>query len=288
MKTSHTSHLRLVAALILLITLSGCKDTTPEGPAGTGPYTLCSYVDGLEADGYASARVSYPCELINQRMPAVTLTGGYTNIKEQMYWLANHLTKHGYVVITVTPNNILGGIPCWEDAHRDAFVQLLIENENPQSPLWNSIDIDNIALAGYSNGGAGAMEIANELGNQVKAVVGMAPFFSLFGQPDYSNLSANTLLMVGTLDTTALPVAVQGVHEKLEPGPIRFYTEMNWVSHFDWIAFGRFHNKFKGIITAWLDLTLKGSNEWEDYLLGEENQQQLADGWYREYITEGI
>lgn len=288
MKTSHFNRLRFFVAYVLVALLTGCKDTVPEGPAGEGPYSICSYRDGLDADGYASARISYPCESDAVKIPAVTLTGGYTNIKEQMYWLADHLTEHGYVVITVTPNNIFGSVPIWVDAHRDAFQQLLIENESSESPLWNRIDTDNIALVGYSNGGAGAIDVANELGDQAKAVVGMAPFFSLFSQADYSNLSANTLMMVGTFDTTALPFLIEGFHEQLTPGPIRFYAEMHWVSHFDWIAFGRFHNKFKGIITAWLDLTLKESNQWEDYLLGEEHQEHLSEGWYREYITEGI
>src|SRR5690606_20431916 len=68
-------------------------------PGSDGPNRVCSYTSGLSDRGYASARVSYPCGLPNASYAATTLTGGFTNTKEDMYWLADHLTSHGYIVI---------------------------------------------------------------------------------------------------------------------------------------------------------------------------------------------
>jgi len=279
---------RLTGALLLVLSLTGCKDALPEGPAATGPYSMCSYSEDLESDGYASARLSYPCELNAGPLPAVTLTGGYTNIKEQMYWLADHLTKHGYIVLTVTPNNIFGGLGSWEDAHRDAFYKLLDENDRMESPVANLVDTQRIALSGYSNGGGGALNVAKALGDEVHSVVGMAPYIPLFDTPDYSNVSANTLLLVGALDLTALPVTIEAAHEALPDDALRVYAKLSWVSHFDWIAFGRSHNKFKGIILSWLDLSLKGSSEYEDYLFGDGHQEHVSEGWYQEYLWKGL
>lgn len=284
------SHKRMHCGWILLtlLLLSACKDTTPDGPAAEGPYSVCHYKDNLEADGYASARMSYPCELDSEPLPAITLTGGYTNIKEQMYWLADHLTQHGYAVLTVTPNNVFGGISFWEQAHLDAFNQLLEENQRPESPLANRIDIGRIALAGYSNGGGGALAVANTLGEDVHSVVGMAPYIPIIGAGVFDNVSANTLLLSGALDFTAFPPLIKSTHDKLIKGPLRFYAEYNWVSHFDWIALGRQHNKFKGIILSWLEMSLKGSYEYEDYLIGDEHQEHLDAMWYKEYLWDAL
>lgn len=273
--------------IVIATLLAGCKDAPPEGPAAPGEYSLCSYRDNLSADGYASARLSYPCESDAPLLAAVTLTGGYTNIKEQMYWLADHLTRHGFVVLTVTPNNVFGGVDFWEQAHRDAYYELLDENQRQDSPVYGRIDLNRIALAGYSNGGAGAMRVANELKDRIASVVGMAPFFPQFGTPQFPGLAADTLTMVGTLDTTALPFVLESVYETLPDNAQHAFAEFRWVSHFDWIAFGRFHNKFKMLILSWLELSLNNNPEYESYLYGTENQQHLDSGWYRDYLWRG-
>ena len=80
-----TTSLRLLMSLLATLLLSACKDAPPEGSAAPGPFALCSYKDSLDADGYASARLSYPCDAVERHLPALTLTGGLTNVKEQMY-----------------------------------------------------------------------------------------------------------------------------------------------------------------------------------------------------------
>lgn len=272
---------------LLVVVLTGCKDAPPEGPAAQGEFSLCSYRDDLEANGYASARVSYPCESDSSLLPAVTLTGGYTNIKEQMYWLADHLTEHGFIVITVTPNNVFGGVDFWEAAHQSAYDTLFAESQRPDSPIYGRVDLERIAMAGYSNGGAGAMRVANSLGDRVRSVVGMAPFFPQFGTPTFPGITANTLTLVGTLDTTALPFVLQSVYETLPDMAQHAFVELRWVSHFDWIALGRYHNKFKILILSWLELTLNDNAEFAGYLYGEQYEAQTQQGWYRDYLWRG-
>ncbi|MDX1692492.1 MAG: alpha/beta hydrolase [Ketobacteraceae bacterium] len=273
--------------LLWVFALGACKDAPPEGPAAPGPYSLCSYKSNLGASGYGSARLSYPCDSEAEQLPAVTLTGGYTNIKEQMYWLADHLTRHGYIVLTVTPNNVFGGVSFWESAHQSAFDQLHEENQREESPVFGRVDTERIALAGYSNGGAGAIRVANREGARVKSVVGMAPYFPQFGTPEFPGLMANTLTLVGTLDTTAFPFVLESAFEALPDTAQHAFVEFRWVSHFDWIALGRYHNKFKLLILSWLELTLNNNPQYESYLYGEQHQQHLDMGWYRDYTWRG-
>ena len=105
--------LPLAAAVLLQGCFGGSDPVDPNDPTAQdltnpGSYEICSYDAELDNEGYASARMSYPCDLSGGPLPATTLTGGFTNTKEQMYWLADHLTSHGYVVLTMTPNNTLG------------------------------------------------------------------------------------------------------------------------------------------------------------------------------------
>jgi dienelactone hydrolase len=204
-----------------------------------------------------------------------------------MYWLADHLTRHGYVVLTVTPNNVFGSVSLWADAHQSAFEQLLDENQRSDSPVYGRIDPDRIALAGYSNGGAGALRVANREGARVKAVVAMAPYSPPFRTPQFPELTADTLTMVGTLDTTTLPFVLQRTFEALPDMSQHTFVEFRWASHFEWIALGRFHNKFKMLILPWLERSMNNNNEYESYLFGEAHQSHVEQGWYRDYIWRG-
>ncbi len=271
---------------LVLACLHGCKDAEPVGPAAVGSYDLCTYTQGLESSGYASARVSYPCPLPDRLLPAVTLTGGYTNIKESMFWLADHLSTHGFIVITVTPHHIFGSIDNWQQAHTFAYAKLLEENQRPESPIYERIDLGKMVMAGYSNGGAGALRAAFELGDAVHSVVGLAPYFPLLGAPDISALSANTLLLSGQLDSTALPYLIEQTHEDFLDQKGRLYAKLSWVTHYDWISIGRFHNKFASIILPWLELSLYGQSEYESFLTGQEHQAHLEQGWYKEFRFE--
>ena len=90
MSVSFKSTLRFLP-LAASVALAGCfgggdPDPAPEGQALTnaGDYEICSYENNLENSRYASARMTYPCDLSAGPFPATTLTGGFTNSKEQM------------------------------------------------------------------------------------------------------------------------------------------------------------------------------------------------------------
>jgi dienelactone hydrolase len=172
----------------------------------------------------------------------------------------------------------------WEAAHRDAFATLLRENRRPGSPVAFRIDETRISLVGYSNGGAGVLGVARELGTAVNNVIAMAPYFSPLATPEVSGLTASTLILQGSLDTTTLPQVSRKLHERLPDNADRLYAQFRWVTHFDWIALGRFHNKFKMVITAWLERTQRQSARYEDYLSGEQHRQHQEQGWYDHFL----
>ena len=275
------SWLLLMAAAVFLAPAASAV-TLATGLAGSGDSAVCSYRSGLLRWGYASARVSYPCGLRGQA-PAITLTGGYTNIKEQMYWLSDHLTSHGYIVITITPYNIFGTPPVWETAHKAGLAELHDENRRWFGPLRGRVDFERIAMVGYSMGCGGAMLASADVGNEVRAVVGLSPFLDRV-EPNSGAISARTLLIGGSFDFVALPSAVNRFYQQLNADLPRGQAILRGLNHLDWIGFpSSIKNRAKTLVTAWLNLQLGDDASMESWFDGAEHDRHLAEDWFTFY-----
>lgn len=274
--------------------LQGCfggddpSDPPPaEGPAGPGDYSLCSYTENLGNDGYASARLSHPCELEDGPFPATTLTGGFTNTKESMYWLADHLTSHGYVVLTMTPTNILGSPPVWEEAHKAGIEELRDEASRADSPVYQRIREDRLGITGFSMGGGGTLLAAADLGNDhdVVTALPLAPWLGSH-TPNYMNITASTLVLGGSADTLSPASTVGSYYESLPTDITRGIAIYNGANHGDWYGSSgdaENRNRFKTLTTAWLKRYLDDDASYQGYFDGEEHDQHLAADWFTRY-----
>ena len=281
----YKSVITMLLTLLFLSAANGASalvSTPAEGLAARGDDSVCTRTTGLWRWGYASARLSYPCGL-RGKAPAITLTGGLTNIKEQMYWLSDHLTSHGYIVLTITPYNIFGNPPVWESAHKAGFEELLQQNRTWYSPVYRRIDTDNMGMVGYSNGGGGALLAAGDLGDRVKALVGLSPFVDR-EQPFYANLSADALMLGGSWDFVSTPNAVESAYQSLPADSTRALAILRYLNHIEWVGFpSGLKNRAKILVTAWLNQSLQGDTGAEDYFNGAAHQQHLAEDWFTRY-----
>jgi fermentation-respiration switch protein FrsA (DUF1100 family) len=226
-----------IACAVLLQGCFGCStpteptDPTAQDLTNPGSYEVCSYEDGIDSDTYASARITYPCDLNDGPYPATTLTGGFTNTKEQMVWLSEHLTTHGVVVITMTPTNKYGAPPVWATAHHGGFAMLEAENSRTSSPINGKIDLDNRNLMGFSMGGGGVLLAAGEKGTGYKSAIALAPWLGS-NNPNYSNIQEPMLILGSENDTLALysDTYYASLPTKIDRG-LAIYTG---ASHFDW------------------------------------------------------
>lgn len=114
-------------------------------PGKPGPYKFQSYSDANLADtGYQSAMIYYPLDAPGAR-PATTLSGGFTNTKEQMTWLGEHLASHGFVVIIFTPtNNRVLDPNVWATGHKASLNKLKAENQRSGSPIAQKVRTDRL------------------------------------------------------------------------------------------------------------------------------------------------
>lgn len=274
--------LRFALCTALLLGTGAAHASLP--PANPGADSVCAYTSGLSSSSYSSARVTYPCGLSKSTYPATTLTGGYSNTKEDMTWLANHLTSHGYIVIAITPNNIFGTPPGWATAHKGGISKLKSENTRSASPIFNKIDTKKLAVSGFSMGGGGALLAAADLKTQIAVALPLAPYLG-FSSPNYSSISAKTLIQAGASDTVSYPSVVASYYQSLPTSISRALTTFRGATHLDWINSGSAtqHARFKTLVTAWMKVYLDGDSAYQTHLDGAEHSRHLAEDWFTRF-----
>ena len=271
------------------VALAGCfgggdPDPSPEGQAlgVPGDFEICSYETNLENDGYASARMTYPCDLSGGPIPATTLTGGFTNTKEQMEWLAEHLSSHGYAVLTMTPNNTLGVPPGWRDAQFGGFAEFEDENSRSGSPLQGKIDLTKRNLMGFSMGGGGVILAAEEMGNQHTSAIALAPWLGAYSV-DFDAIESPILMLGSEFDELAY--ATERYYSELSPNTERGLAMYAGGSHFHWFGNSEteYKKKFRTLVTAFLEIQLKGDTSAYSYFDGAEHEEHVEEGWFSAY-----
>ncbi len=286
--------LSLFCTLAATLVLQGCIGSGDPAPmaydpdaqelTNPGPYEICSYKAGLADIGYFSAEMFYPCDLSDGPYPATTLTGGWTNTKEDMYWLVEHLTTHGFVVLAITPSNIYGQPPVWARAHKAGFEKLASQNSAFLSPLKGKIDLDKRAITGFSMGGGGGLLALEDIEGEA-AMVALAPWLGDH-QVNFAAIDVPTLMLGSEFDELAF--YVEDFYAELPSDIERGLGMYAGASHYDW--FTRVFTdateqqaKFRTLVTAFLEVELKGNTTAYSYFDGEEHAEHVADGWFSNY-----
>ena len=275
-----------LAPLALAALLQGCfgGSDPDEGDyaqdfSNAGSHEICSYEENLDNDGYASARMSYPCDLSESTYPSTTLTGGFTNTKEQMYWLADHLTTHGFVVLTITPTNPLSVPPIWRKAHMAGFDVLAAENSRNNSPLHGRLDLSKRNIMGYSMGGGGAIMAAEEMTEKPASMLALAPWLGGY-KVDYSQINVPSMIVGAADDIVAVDSEVY--YPQFRSDIERGLAMISDTSHMDFINSGDDleHMRIRTMVTAFLEVQLKDNNSAYSYFDGDEHDQHVAEGWF--------
>lgn len=207
----------------------------------------------------SSCRVYYPASLesSNDTYPAVTLSGGMTNSKEAMYWMAEYLAGQAEVIVFAISARNNMTVSGYENAHKDGYEMMVAENNKQSSVLYQRIK--NFGLMGYSMGGGAVLNVGDDLGSDVDAVIAMAPF-----GPD-SNLRSTTagcLIMVGSNDSVASPNwNAEPAYEDLPDSIDKCLLEIRSFSHLNWVRnTGSSGNTPKELAGDWIDFAMNGNS----------------------------
>ncbi len=242
-------------------------------PSDPGPFRVSDFSRGLSDRDYASAQIYYPQGSDLRGLPATTLSGGLTNSKEQMSWLAKRLASHGIIAIVFTPTNKFSGSPLtWEKGHKAAFRTLIEQNRSRASAIFQMIDESRIAMMGYSLGGAGSILAAEESSYLVRAVVGICPY-----NPIVSSNNIAHLFITGTRDTVASPARILRSFRAMREVKTRAFAKFKDLDHLDPINFGGKHDIMARYIISWLKVYLAGDEAYEGYLSGDQLEDHLSD-----------
>jgi dienelactone hydrolase len=184
--------------VLLALTLASCTNGgggggpagggIQNGPVNTGmrgPVPVASKLAGAHA-GFGGATIHYP--LTPGTYGGIVIVPGFISVRQQVGWLGPMLASHGFVVMVIDTLTVVD-LPAARAAELSAAVNFLAN----QSPGQAKVDGDRMGLMGWSMGGGGTLEAADN--RRVKAAIPMAPW----------DITAFPLL-----DTPTMVIACQG------------------------------------------------------------------------------
>lgn len=232
--------------------------------------------------------IYYPTELEKEtkKLPVVLWANGTGSKADTYTSFLTHLSTWGFIVVSDDDENTRTG------ESLNAGIDLLIkENNDPDSVLYQKIDLDNIGIGGHSQGGPAVFNMASiqPHANMIKAVYAVSATSSyhtkVFGdgwEYDISKVIVPTMLTAGTqtFDAGTATSAEQESDEKagimqgicplwsleenfnLLPDVDKVFVRKKNVDH------GDSHLQFDAYMTAWFLWQLQGDEEAAKVFIG--------------------
>ena len=204
----------LIPAVSFCQTNSDCSDVTISSATANGNYTVISYLESSgirDGDDYDGSTIYYPQNTAGL-LPSIIIIPGYLNPELSIQAWGSFLASHGIVCMTIGTNSIFDEVMDRKIALQDALISLKAEQVRINSPLFNNLDTNLIALGGWSMGGGGAQLVAVENPN-IKAILAFCPWIDpAVVSPALINHSTPILIFSGQIDVVAPP----GVHADVQ------------------------------------------------------------------------
>jgi len=225
-----------VASLVFLLSLStlgqssvSCDSLAQIALVNPGPFSYNSIneTDNIRnGPDYAGANIYYPTNSTGP-LSSIVLAPGFMNFESTLQNWGPFLSAHGIVTMTIGTNYLTDTPTQRQAALLDAIVTLKAEHTRLGSPLYNSLDINNIAVGGFSMGGGGA-QLAAVSDPTIKAVIALYPYLSNVSEATLDH-SIPLLIISGELDFIANPNSHANIHYTLTPEstPKQLYEVQN-------------------------------------------------------------
>ena len=167
-----------------------------------GPYSVSSISesDGLRnGPDYNEGVVYYPLDVEGQ-LPTIIIIPGFSNYVWQIESWGPYLASYGIVTMFVNVNNIFHTHEYRSAALLDGLTTIREENFRDESPLFSSLNLEKLAVGGYSMGGGGA-QLAAQVDTSINAVVALSAHLN---NSSSSLLNQTPILFIsGELDVIA-------------------------------------------------------------------------------------
>ena len=157
---------------------NSCEDNGGGGAEiDYGPYEVITYAqnEGMqESVLYADATIYYPSGFEGV-LGSIVLGAGWGGDQQSMSDWAYYFSSYGFVSATIQYNDPANDSHGYRaEAILDLIQSIKLENERLNSPLFNLLDTNSFAVAGYSLSG-GAVQLSAVLDSSLSAVIALNP-----------------------------------------------------------------------------------------------------------------
>jgi hypothetical protein len=220
-KLYNTSSLLLIAMFILVSSsfAQNCDPLDLDSIGNPGEYTIGSLTepDGIrDGPDYDGATIYFPT---NATPPyaSMVIVPGYVSAQSTIQNWGPFLASPGIVTMTIGTNSIWEYPEERKDALLDAIITLKEENTRTGSPLMGQLDVNNIAVGGWSMGGGGA-QLAAVADPSITAVMALCPWLQsgTYTAADL-NHAAPILFFSAENDGVAPPASHADIHYDYTP-----------------------------------------------------------------------
>ena len=209
----------LIPAVSFCQTNSDCNSVTVSSATANGNYVVNSYLesDGIrDGDDYYGSTIYYP-QNTSGLLTSIIIIPGYAWQEISIQAWGSFLASHGIVCMTIGTNSIFDEVMDRKKALQDALISLKAEQIRLNSPLFNNLDTNLIALGGWSMGGGGAQLVAVE-DPSIKAILAFCPWIDPTDvSPALLNHSTPILIFSGQIDVVAPPVTHADIQYNYTP-----------------------------------------------------------------------
>ena len=196
------------------VVLAQCEEVTIDSLSNPGPFEVqtLNESDGIRnGPDYFGATIYYP---INASPPfaSIAIVPGFISGPSTVAEWGVFYASHGIVTIIVGTNSLYDFPEARAYALLDALETIRIENSRANSPLENALNLDQLAVSGWSMGGGGAQRAA-VLDNRISGVIALCPWLTNTNL----NHESSVLIFSGENDTTAPPQSHADIHYNYTP-----------------------------------------------------------------------
>ena len=191
-----------------------CEEVTLESLSIPGPYSVATLDEGdgiRNGPDYSGATIYYPTDGIPP-YASIAIVPGFTAGPSSVEAWGPFYASHGIVTIIIGTNSPLDFPEARAYALLDALETIKQENTRPTSPLVGDLNLEQLAVSGWSMGGGGAQRAA-VLDPTIAGVVALCPWLP---NPDFDHNSA-VLIFSGQDDTVAPPSLHADLHYEATP-----------------------------------------------------------------------
>ena len=206
--------LGLISPLFTNVVIAQCDGITLESLTNPGAFEVATLT---EADGirngpdYLGATIYYPT---NSKPPfsSIAIVPGFTALPSSVKEWGPFYASHGIVTIIIGTNSLIDFPEARAIALLDALETIKQENVRVSSPLEGALNLNQLAVSGWSMGGGGAQRAA-VLDTTIAGVVALCPWLP---NPKLNHKSP-VLIFSGEADPTAPPLLHANIHYNQTP-----------------------------------------------------------------------